>query len=666
MFTMFSRFILVWSLLFLVSCASAPKGGGEAELAAGLAGQQRYRDAIAAMDQAIAKEPQNASYKAARERYIADYTQQVLGRARGLSAASSNKGDIDDVEKLLDDALESGVPKSSLSSAYLQIQSTRTALYEDLERLYRDGVDAMDDGEWVAAYEALTRVQSRYPNYEDVSPRLGRVREQAAKQYLGEAGRAFRDDELTEARKAANNLLAIDPSNSIARGLLGRIDERDNKAYFADKAQAAIDANDQAGIAKYCGLVLGYDQADEMCIAAEAALAKDVSAQLVSDGKRASNGGMLFNAADHYFELHQYEDWGIPASRAALQRDLAQRLYRAADTAAEEGQYGLAWVLFEKLAEVSPNYPGLSDARRQVEDAIWTRTRKSIAVFDFNSPADSTDAGIIVANSLISRLFNNAGRDIKILERENLRSILEEMKLGQIGVVSEETAKEMGRIHGIDYAIMGSVLLFKVDTHETNSSKTVRYPVGEDIQDNIEYLNWLATNPNPSRKQLKDAPPAKVMVTRYETTEYDVVEIKKVGFLSLSFRIVDVSTGENTRVDTLERKLEFRDVGSEGLADAGIEYDPAEVPTDTELLQMLTDQVIDTMSVDVLRPLQSLEKSYFETGEEYEKRNEQLRAVERYVDSIFNERMKSVNTSPLTEESMARINRIMHEQRFET
>jgi hypothetical protein len=118
-------------------------------------------------------------------------------------------------------------------------------------------------------------------------------------------------------------------------------------------------------------------------------------------------------------------------------------------------------------------------------------------------------------------------------------------------------------------------------------------------------------------------------------------------------------------VDTLERKLEFRDVGSEGLADAGIAYDPAEVPTDTELLQMLTDEVIDIMSVDVLRPLQSLEKTYFESGEEYEKRNEPLRAIERYVDAVFNEQMKAVNASPLAEESLKRIDRIMHEHRFE-
>ena len=37
------------------------------------------------------------------------------------------------------------------------------------------------------------------------------------------------------------------------------------------------------------------------------------------------------------------------------------------------------------------------------------------------------------------------------------------MKLGQIGVVSGDTAKQMGSVYGIDVAIMGSVLIYNVD-----------------------------------------------------------------------------------------------------------------------------------------------------------------------------------------------------------
>merc|ERR1711879_1006757 len=111
--------------------------------------------------------------------------------------------------------------------------------------------------------------------------------------------------------------------------------------------------------------------------------------------------------------------------------------------------------------------------------------------------------GGLIAGKLISNLFNNATKDINILE---------EMKLGQIGVVSEDTAKEMGRLYGIDVAIMGSVLLFKVDETKSERAETVRYQVGQESQDNIDFLSWKALNPNPDKNDLKEAPQAKIMV----------------------------------------------------------------------------------------------------------------------------------------------------------
>ncbi len=189
-----------------------------------------------------------------------------------------------------------------------------------------------------------------------------------------------------------------------------------------------------------------------------------------------------------------------------------------------------------------------------MEDKVKHNVQKSIAVFDFKSPSSNPDAGIIVANNLITFLFENASRDIKILERENLKSILEEMKLGQIGVVSAQTAKEMGRIYGIDVAIMGSVLLYKVDSSISKSSKTIRYKIGTQIEDNIEYLNWKARHPDPNEEELKEAPPAKLAVPKYAEKDIEITKVRKVGFVQLSFRIVDITTGENLDVKTIKRQ----------------------------------------------------------------------------------------------------------------
>ena len=232
------------------------------------------------------------------------------------------------------------------------------------------------------------------------------------------------------------------------------------------------------------------------------------------------------------------------------------------------------------------------------------------------------------------------------------------MQLGQIGVVSSDSAKEMGRVYGIDVAIMGSVLLFKVDATSSEGTKTVRYQTGTKIEDNIEYLNWQAKNPNPSKEQLAQAPPAKITAPQYAEKDYKVSKHKKIGFVQLSFRIVDVRTGENIQVKTIERKEVAEDEGSAGLPEANVKYDPVEIPSNTELLQKMTEEVVSELGREALRPLQNLEKTYFTNGEKHLRRRDSIQAAENFVNSIFNEKLKMIHGSPLSKKAKENLNEI--------
>lgn len=662
---MMGRIIAGALTVVLVACGSTPQGKGDAEIAQSMAAQQRYAEALAAIDQAITKEPKNKNYQVVRGQYITSFGSQVKRQVATALAAGASKDVLDGADEVIAAATSAGIPAADLATISARVAHARETLISSLVSDYQAGVDAMNDSRWVEAYRHLSTVDAAYPGYEDAVRLVDTVRREATREYLALAGRALKTDDLAGARAAVNELLQIDPQNNTARSWLSRVNDRDNKEYFVGKVVEARNAGDNVALEKYCGIVLTYDMTDSICQQLLANLGAALGTQLVDESTLAIAEGRLFVAAEKYFSLEQYDTGAIASARSALQATLSDNLFRAAELAYEDNQPGLAWALLQKLGEIDPAYQDLVEVQRGIEDRIRQRTRKSIAVFDFTSPTDNADSGVIVANSLQAQLFNNAGRDIKILERNNLKSILEEMKLGQAGIVSEEDAQEMGRVHGIDFAIMGNILLYQVETTESESSRTIRYQVGERIEDNIDYLNWKAVNPRPSQTQLEQAPKAKIKVPEYTTTEYDVAETKKVGFLSLSYRIVDVSTGENTRVDTIEKKKEVRDTSNEGLPDAGVAYDPMEVITNTEMMQLLTDEVVDVMSVDVLRPLQSLEKTHFERGEALEKRNEPLKAIEAYVDGIFSERIKSVSASPLTAESLSRINRLVHAQVFD-
>ena len=144
----------------------------------------------------------------------------------------------------------------------------------------------------------------------------------------------------------------------------------------------------------------------------------------------------------------------------------------------------------------------------------------------------------------------------------------------------------------------------------------------------------------------------------YSEKDYKVSKHKKVGFIQLSFRIVDVSTGENIQVKTIESKEVVEDETSAGLPEAGIKFDPMEIATDTELLQKMTDKVVSELGREALRPLQNLEKTYFQNGENQLRRRNNLQAAENFIDAIFDEKMKRIQGSPMTRKAMENLDDI--------
>ncbi len=130
--------------------------------------------------------------------------------------------------------------------------------------------------------------------------------------------------------------------------------------------------------------------------------------------------------------------------------------------------------------------------------------------------------------------------------------------------------------------------------------------------------------------------------------EYKVSIHKKVSFVTVTFRIVDVKTGENILVDTIPRTKIAKDETSAGVKIAGIKFDPLEILTDTQLLQELTDEVVVELGREGLSPLKNLAKTYFNEGEKQLRRRDKLKAAESFTNSLFNEKVKMIQESPIT------------------
>ncbi|MFS1701969.1 hypothetical protein FJ444_09690 [Aestuariibacter sp. GS-14] len=661
------RYVLAALVLSaLAGCQSTGKGKKEFDVSQQLAAAGNYAEAIAYLQQAIAKEPDNKQYAAQLSSMRLKATQDLLSQAQTLlNGASVDINAIEKAESLVNEAkkFSSGLP--AIAELESTITTSRTALIDEVKEKYSEALALIDRQDWVRANLTLQQVQKLYPNFEASVPLASRIKTEGTRDYLLQAKKAFVNYEFEEAKLAARKANMLDPTNAIAKKMADDADSKNTPIFFKSLAAESMDVQNWAQVEFACNKVLALSGDDQDCRSWKVTAVEKQVDEKVLEGTRLLQQGYIARAVMLAVQIDEATGGALPARAVALRNAVVSKAEDIALEYLDNGNYGVAWYMYELIGKLDPLMDGLFEKSRDVQDKIRERVVKSIAVFDFKSPSYNMDAGGLIAGKLISNLFNNASKDINILERENLKSILEEMKLGQIGVVSEDTAKEMGRLYGIDVAIMGSVLLFKVDQTRSESAETVRYQVGQEIQDNIDFLNWQALNPNPKKEDLQSAPQAKIMVPVYAEKEYTVTKAKKVGFIEISYRIVDVSTGQNVSVDTIRSRLVKEDEGNDGVKDANVPYDPLEIATDTEMLQMMADQVVEDLSRKVLQPLRNREVGYFEQGEEFLlRRKEPLAALEQFINAMFDEKVKSNINSPISSKIDGYIEQIIDTYQF--
>jgi len=651
--------LLLLALLFF-GCMAGKK---QFDIGMELQKAAKFEESVAYLEQALKLQPKNKQYLQALADVKAEWINQLVAQgSKALKAQTPlTMMDINKAQANLEKARQVDTDSQIVTNFAVEVKEVRQALLSDVKKSYAQAKQYINDEEWLKAYFNLQQIQNRFPGYENAATLLNQVANEGANAYYEQGRGLFEQYDIKGATPLLRKALSIKADHGLARELLELAEKRDNKTYFADQAQQLIAKQQWDQAMLMLTKALAYDPANQELQDHINRIQASAGGFYIQSAWRELNGGWLKKAMENYKRAKKYLTDPLSGEIFKLKTELCSMASYTAESLKEQGKLGSAWFWYKQIGAINLEYPQIFYLTQEMEDNIKQRVMKSIAVFDFSSPSNHKDAGIIVANNLITYLFKNSSGDIKILERENLKSILEEMQLGQSGVVSKNSAKEMGRVYGIDVAIMGSVLLFKVDASTADGTKTVRYQIGERIEDNIEYLNWKAKHPNAEAEQVAKAPAAKIKVPVIVEKEYVVAHHKKIAFVQISFRIVDVTTGENIQVKTLERKQVAEDDASAGLSEAGVKFDPMEIPTDTELLQNLAEEVVAELGREVLKPIQNLQKTYFQHGEQHLKRRDNLEAAESFVDAIFNEKMKRIENSPLTASAMKHLDEIFRD-----
>lgn len=257
--------------------------------------------------------------------------------------------------------------------------------------------------------------------------------------------------------------------------------------------------------------------------------------------------------------------------------------------ASEAGEYGVAWGYLNVMAEFSPVTPKLRQNMRITRDELRRRAVRGLTTYPFEDPESSaTPVGDAVASKVVQHIFRTIPSDVRIVEREQLERILEEC----------ERSGDCAELDTADFIVQGTILDAKVETTEKVGNETRRVVTGKETVTNPEHTRW-AQLADRERKNTKE-PPRTVTRDVTEDVTIRVTSVRKVGIISVSYRVVEASSGRVLFTDSIQTKQSYQDEGRQGvqLGDFKQETDFVELPPDIEILSG-QDGLADKISLEI-------------------------------------------------------------------
>ena len=640
----------LFTLLFLFGCAVSEsyKTGME------LSNDNRWEQAQLYFEKAVQDEPGNKEYSDALLKAKTQVARSYLDRARqALASSSESLPALEQIARDTGRALALDTQNVEINAFNESVKKKIKTIQDSLKSLYEQADGDIQKEDWQAAMSKLRQINKVFPNYEDVGVKLARAEQEGAKQFYQQGVALGKHEDWRMAAQAFKTVMDINPGYYDVAALYQEAKSKDNPDYFLTEAEKAGRAQNWDRAILLFEKAGEYTPENQDLVKKLDSLKAKVAQIYFDDAVKLVNQGKFYTALKKTALVKTYSNTQQDeAVYKEFVNNFCAKLMERADKYAEKELWGNSLVWYQKVEQLNPNSPELFQKVLLVKDNINKRIRKSIAVFDFGSPSNNKDAGKIAANKLIAYLHKNGSGDLRIIERENLQSILREMQLGQTGLVDLKSAQTLGKMRGIDTFIMGDVLHFSAEKTDNASTSQVKVLVDEEDVRNPEFSDWLILHPKPTPDELNAAPPRTIKKRNYQFIPHKRGTAKISTLIEMSYKLVDTTTGENVFTNTISGKLIKEDNYQDAVSIANIAYDPLELPTETEVLDELTNVKVSEMGQSVLKNYQSLEVEYFNQGEQQRLRRRNYdAAVEKYMDAIYDEKTKGI-TTPISKKAL--------------
>ncbi|MEI6702950.1 MAG: CsgG/HfaB family protein [Deltaproteobacteria bacterium] len=636
-------------ILLIAGCAG--QGAKSFDDGRSLENVKRYEDALSLYEQAVSKEPANPEYNAALRSVRVRLAHQSLESAREQMNITPLKYDnLRNAQGYIDKALKVDPQNVEAGTMLDSLKGQRAAMVKKAEASYATGMKALDAKDWLVALDSFREIRSYYPAYLDIAVKISSTENNAVAFYLKEADRHKANDDLDALVKNLELGLAIQPGNQLIAGALKDAKSKNSAATALGTAEKLAGENRWDRVQLYIKRARALNPTKEDNDRINKLYA-DGGAKLMAKVAENIEKKALYSA---YINLMVAFDFNPKVFKTPEADELRGKLITEITSRADElegaGFIGLALYWSECALKASGSQKEIYQKIQGLKDKIKQRVIKKIAIMDFNPPTSNPDAGRLVTDSLLSYMTRNTSGDVKILARDILGALIKEIEFGQAGLYDIESAKKSGKLKGTDIFIFGSLLQYNVELNKEEGQKMVVAKIGVERDPNPHYTAWANANPKPSDEERRNAPPPFTERDKTETIRYKVGTHKKTANVTISFRVVDVESGEVVITKTLKSRKEATGNYSEGVDIAGIPYQKMELASDTDLLEKAVDEAIADLGHQVLSRFQNLQEKYLNDAEILKKRGETEPVAEKYMDAVMAEEVKNIK-SPVTEKA---------------
>lgn len=570
-----------------------------------------------------------AQREAARVRTALTEVERVDGKLP-LGALEKSLNGLEPIRRF-----DTGVHSALSNELEQELGATRRAI----ERKEAD-LEAVSEDDALARLQILSDLSALSGTGSPKQARYAEQRDAILREVSKEAEEAIRNEDYEKAQDLLGIVQEVNPEDDAARLKKCEVDGKVLLKRFSDTLETGRVGQSTAMLTEFSKADCFEEVKDGL-----AGSAAPIAEAFGLLGEESARAGDLETAYLRYRDSHQIQELllgrkgKLPGINVFL-----NKVDKAYQKAFDANEFGLAWGYLNVLTEFGPTTPQIRQRMRVTREEVTRRAVRGLTAYPFaDSPTSAAKVGDAVASKVVQHIFQTIPSDVRIVEREQLERILEECE--RVGNCADlDTA---------DFIVQGSILDAKVETTEKSGSETRRVVTGVEAIVNPDHTHWSQLSDRERKKTPE--PPRTISRDVTEDVSIEVQSVRKVGIISVSYRVIEANSGRVLFTDSIQTKQEFQDEGRQGirLGNFQQETDFVELPPDIEILSGnsgLADRISEEIGIKLVDFLKDPEEQYVEEARRFETEGDFSSAARKAAYAIILSESKSKDLGNLHSE----------------